>query len=224
MAFWESEAGKIYNILLSRHDRVVSSDHIRTACKVSGVEFSTAQAGLARAEAIVPVVFRGVYYVKDREERDLGTIKEEAINVVARACNLKLKKNWYFGLATALKVGGISEQQTQTTITVITKKRIRGYRKAFAGMNIEFKQLSGVPFDYHIRKKGHIRFSDPSRTIVDYAYFGARNEKMREFVKAVLEDVSNKAGGRDRQLNRIGTIIRKYPNLYSIFLRRFFED
>ncbi|MFH1199439.1 MAG: hypothetical protein V1708_00050, partial [Candidatus Micrarchaeota archaeon] len=76
MAFWDSGAGKVHNVLLSRNDRVVSSEDIKAACKALGIEYGTALSGLSRTGALVPVVFRGVYYVRDREERDLKTIKE----------------------------------------------------------------------------------------------------------------------------------------------------
>ncbi|MEK6953720.1 MAG: hypothetical protein AABX01_01835 [Candidatus Micrarchaeota archaeon] len=223
MAFWSSDAGRVHNVLLSRPSRVISSNEVKRVCRAVGVKYKTALAGLTRAKVIVPVVFKGIYYVRDRDERDLETIRKDALDSVAQACALKLGKDWYFGLATALFLSGIWGQQALTTITVISKRRIQR-KSRFAGMNVEFRQLAGVPFSLQVSRKGHIRFSEPSRTVLDYAYFGARDPKMREFAKAIYFEYSATAGGKVKRFSRIRNLIRKYPRLYGVYLRRLFEE
>src|SRR3989338_5470459 len=177
MAFSSSKAGRVYTALLERNGRVFSTKEIRQMCKLLKVDFNVALVGLNRAGVLAPVAFKGVYYLRNREERDLNTIKEDPLVIVANACNLRLGKNWYFGLASALQLSGLSNHQTLTTMTIISKKRVSGSKPAIAGMNIEFKQLAGVPYNKLIKTRGPIRFSDPARTILDYAYFSARNKQ-----------------------------------------------
>ena len=220
--FSSSKAGRVYNALLERTDRVVSTREIKEMCKLLKVDFNSVLVGLTRSNALEPVIFKGVYYLRNREERDLGTTKEDPLSIVARACNLKLKKNWYFGLATALQLAGLWEQQTLTTITVVSKKRISRPKTVSAGMRVEFKQLTNVPFDKLVRQRGTIRFSEPSRTILDYAYFNARNKESLEYAKTIFKIVAEKAGGEEKLLKQAKPLISKYPGLYVVFLKKFF--
>ncbi len=191
-------------------------------CKLLKVDFNVALVGLSRAGVLAPVAFKGVYYLRNREERDLKTIKEDPLVIVAHACNLRLGKNWYFGLATALQLSGLLNQQTLTAMTVISKKRVSGSKSAIAGMNLAFKQLAGVPYNKLIRTRGPIRYSDPARTILDYAYFSARNKQSPDYAKTVFADINRKLGD-GKILNKAKPLVSKYPRLYAIFLKKFFE-
>ncbi len=222
MAFQESKAGKVYSVLILRSDRVVSTAQIKEACRLLGVDFQTAFVGLDRAGILEPVIFKGVYYVRTPEERQLGTIQEDSLDVIARACNLALKENWYFGLATALKLAGLWEQQTLTTITIVSKKRVKRSKQAFGGLNVEFKQLSGVPFDKLVVKSGVRRFSEPARTLADYAYFSARI-KQRDYPKIVSQDVYAKIKDKKKIKKQLVYFIRKYPKPYARLMEQIFE-
>src|SRR3989344_8702024 len=134
----DTAAGKVYNTLVERNDKIITTKDIKETAKLLKVDYSAAFVGLNRWAVLVPAVFKGVYYLKNREERDLGTIKEEPLSIVASACNLKLGENWYFGLATALQLSGLWDQQTLTSITVISKKRVYGPKPKVAGMGVEF--------------------------------------------------------------------------------------
>jgi len=223
MAFSSSKAGRVYNVLLERNDRVVSTNEIRAACNLLKLDFKVVLVGLNRAKVLEPVIFKGVYYVKRREEKDLGVIKEGPLNVIARACSLKLKKNWYFGLATALKLSGLWEQQTLATATIITKKRVQRANTSFAGMAVEFKQLSGVSFNELVRQKGVLRYSRPARTMLDYAYFGARSKNSLDYAKTILKEISRKTVGEARLMDQASKLVDQYPGLYQVFLRNYFE-
>ncbi|MBI3588717.1 hypothetical protein HY995_04225 [Candidatus Micrarchaeota archaeon] len=222
MAFQSSKAGKVYSVLILRSGKVVSTDEIKDACKLLGVDFKTALAGLSRAGVLEPVLFKGVYYVRSPEERQLNTIQEDALDVVAKACNLKLKDNWYFGLAAALELAGLSEQQHLSTLTVIAKKRVKRYRTAFGGLVFEFKRLSGVPFNKLVRKEGAKRFSEPARTLADYAYFNARS-KAGGYSRVILPEVYSKTRDRDKLLRQLISLAGKYPKWYAVLMKEAFE-
>ncbi len=223
MAFWSSDAGRAHNVLMAKPGRVVTSGELRRTCKALKIKYKTVLAGLARSGALIPLLFKGVYYVRDRNERDLGVVKTGALDALASACNLKLGKGWYFGLSTALFLSGAWGQQTQTVATIITKKRIQR-KSSFAGLKVEFRQLAGVSFDAGVRQKGNLRYSEPARTVADYGYFGARDKKSLELARAVFAEVAAKAGGRKKLIQRTRALISKYPKLYAVFLRKFFEE
>lgn len=222
MAFKSSKAGRVYTLLILRYERVISSDELMAACKLLGVGFKTALAGLSRAGAIEPVLFKGVYYVRSPEELQLGTIRQDALDVIARACSLKLESNWYFGLATALMLSGLWTQQHLATLTVVSKARVKRYKTAFAGFTVEFKQLSGVPIDKLIKTDGVKRFSEPSRTLADYAYFSARN-KTSHYSKAMLREVYAKTKNKEALLKQLTSLIGKYPKPYAALMSQLFE-
>lgn len=221
MVFSESMAGKVYNVLLERNDQVLETKEIRAACELLKLDFTTVLVGLTRAEVLEPVVFKGVYYVRNREEKDLKTVKGDPLEVVAKACNLRLKAGWYYGLSSALKILGAWDQQTLASLTVISKKRVNRANASFAGMTVEFK-LSGVPFNAHVRTKGVIRYSDPTRTLLDYAYFGAVNKESVDYAKTVLKELAKTKIGEEKLLKSASLLANKYPGLYSKFLKKFF--
>ena len=222
MAFQSSKAGKVYNVLILRPEKVVSSDELNEVCKLLGVDFKTALAGLSRAGVLETVLFKGVYYVRSPEERQLGTIQQDALDIIAQACNLKLKKNWYFGLSTALMLAGLSEQQHLAIITVISKKRVKRYRTSFANLTVEFKQLSGVPFSKFVKQSGVKRFSEPSRTLADYAYFTTKS-KSNGYADVIRKDVYAKTRDKNRLVRQIASLVGEYPKSFSVLMHQFFQ-
>jgi len=222
MAFQSSKAGKVYNVLILRSNKVVSSSEIREACRLLGVGFKSAWAGLERAGALEPVLFKGVYYVRSPEERQLGTIQQDVFDVIAQACNLKLEENWYFSLATALLLNGLSEQQHLTTVTIACKKRVKRRKTSFAGLSVEFKQLTGVPFNKLIRRVGVKRFSEPARTLADYAYFNARS-KANDYSSVIWQDVYAKTPGKERLLRQLTSLVGDYPKPYAVLMKQLFQ-
>jgi len=227
MAFYTSNAGRVYNVLLERNSaaktKVVSTDDIRAASKFLKLEASTVLPSLIRSGVIEPVIFKGIYYVRDREERDLKKIKADPLETIAEACNIRLGETWYFGLATALKLSGEWEQQTLTTATVISKKRVQRSKTSFAGMAVEFKQLSSVPFGEQVQKDGAIRYSKPPRTILDYFYFSARNSESKEYARIVMGKLLEKNQDREKILDAAARLAEKYPGLYQQFLKTYLE-
>jgi len=217
MSFASSKTAKVYNVLLSRFDRVISSNDVRKAAATFQMDPRAALVSLTRSGALEPVVFRGTYYVRNRDERDLRTIEEDPLRILARACNIKVGKNWYFGLATALKLAGVWGQQSLTTITIITKMRVRS-KGFFAGYVVEFKLLSIGSFESMIRDDGVIRYSEPVRTLLDLAYFGARRGNSGQYPRSILAAIPPRE--RKRIVENARQFVNDYPQLYRVFLDR----
>ncbi len=213
-----SKTAKVYNALLSRFERVVSSDDVRKIAKAFQVDSRATLVTLTRNETLVPVVFRGVYYVRNRNERDLHTIEEDPLRIIARACDMRLNKRWYFGLSTALKLADLWGQQSLTTITIITRMRVQQAKASFAGYAVEFKLLSISSFDSMLVTDGIIRYSGPVRTLLDFAYFGARHGRSDEYARNVVAAIP--ARERKRLVEQARRSLSDYPHLYHIFLDR----
>ena len=171
-----SKTGKVYNTLLSRFERIVTSDDVKKVAVDFKMNPRSALVSLKRDGILEPVLFQGVYYVRNRDERDLHTIQQDPLRIIARACDMKLGKDWYFGLATALKLAGVWEQQSLMTITIITKTRILRRKVSFADYAVEFKVLSIPSFQSNLRVNEGMRYSDPVRTLLDFAYLSGDEE------------------------------------------------
>jgi len=221
MSFTSSKTAKVYNVLLSRFDRVISSDDIKKTAATFQMNPRAALVTLTRSGALEPVVFKGVYYVRNRNERDLHTIEEDPLRILARACNMRLGKDWYFGLATALKLAGVWRQQSLTTITIITKMRVRS-KASFAGYVVEFRVLSIESFESMLQGDGVIRFSDPARTMLDFAYFGARRANSDQYPRSLVVAISPRE--RKRLLEHARQFVSGYPPLYRVFLDRLLSE
>jgi hypothetical protein len=213
-----SKTAKVYNALLSRSERVVTSDDIKKVAKDFRMNPRAGLDGLTRNGGLEPVLFKGIYYVRNRDEQQLQTIQEDPLRIIARACNAKIGKDWYFGLATALKLAGAWGQQTLTTITIITKKRIQHSRSSFGGYTVEFKAISIPSFESDLRIDGDMRYSDPVRTLLDYAYLGARHGDAIDYPRKIISDIPRK--DRKRLIEQAEQLVAEYPRLYQIFLDR----
>src|SRR5208282_925167 len=147
--------------LLSRFERVVTSDDVKKVAEDFKMNPRAGLDGLIRKGTLEPVLFKGIYYVRNREEQNLHTIQEDPIRIIARACNMRIGKDWYFGLATALKLAGLWGQQSLTTITIITKTRVQHPETSFGGYGVEYKAISIPSFKSNLKVDGVIRYSDP---------------------------------------------------------------
>jgi predicted transcriptional regulator of viral defense system len=217
-----SKTGKVYNALLLRFGRIVTSDDVKKVAADFKMDPRSALVSLKRDGILEPVLFQGIYYVRNREERDLHTIQEDPLRIMARACDVKLGKDWYFGLATALKLAGVWEQQSLTTITIITKKRILRRKVFFADYAVEFKVLSIPSFQSNLRVNEGMRYSDPVRTLLDFAYLSARSGELGEYPRNVVAAIL-KTGRRDL-IDQAEKSLDDYPQLYRVFLDRLLSE
>jgi hypothetical protein len=131
---------------------------------------------------------------------------------------MRLGKGWYFGLGTALKLAGARGQQSLTTMTIITRTRVQHAKTSFAGYAVEFKVLSIPSFEAMLRDDGIVRYSEPVRTLLDFAYFGARRGRSDEYARSVIAAIP--ARERKRRLEQARQSISGYPHLYRVFLDR----
>jgi len=84
-------------------------------------------------------IFRGVYYLKNYEEKKLNTLKYSAYELLSLGLNKKGIK-WYFGLNTALKFLGLTHEVFPISI-VINDKFNRTKTMKIAGSSFLFIKL-----------------------------------------------------------------------------------
>lgn len=98
----------VSEILLKRGKRVCTSGDVKDIVKGRYLAWL---ANLVNTRWLMPIKgFRGVYYVRDPEERTRSFLKMDGFAVLSSALNLLLGRNWYFGRVTALSLLGFIHQ------------------------------------------------------------------------------------------------------------------
>ena len=127
-------------------------------------------------------IFRGVYYLKDYEEKKLNSLKYSPYELLALGLEKKNVK-WYFGLNTALKFLGLTHEVFPVNI-VINDKFNRTKPMKIAGSSFFFVKLKPSLFlNIKKEKTGNniaLYYSNIEKTILDMIYL-KKNIDLREY-------------------------------------------
>jgi hypothetical protein len=140
-------------------------------------------------------IFRGVYYLKDYEEKKLNSLKYSPYELLALGLEKKNVK-WYFGLNTALKFLGLTHEVFPVNI-VINDKFNRTKPMKIAGSSFFFMKLKpSLFFDMKKENTGNnisIYYSNIEKTMLDMIYL-KKNIDLKEykFNKSLFLKESNK--------------------------------
>ncbi|MBU2576469.1 MAG: hypothetical protein KKF50_01985 [Nanoarchaeota archaeon] len=140
-------------------------------------------------------IFRGVYYLKDYEEKKLNSLKYSPYELLALGLEKKNVK-WYFGLNTALKFLGLTHEVFPVNI-VINDKFNRTKPMKIAGSSFFFMKLKPSLF-FDMKKENtsnniFIYYSNIEKTLLDMIYL-KKNVDLKEykFNKSLFLKESNK--------------------------------
>ena len=127
-------------------------------------------------------IFRGVYYLKDYEEKKLNSLKYSPYELLALGLEKKNVK-WYFGLNTALKFLGLTHEVFPLNI-VINNKFNRTKPMKIAGSSFFFVKLKPSLF-FDIKKENtknkiSIYYSNIEKTLLDMIYL-KKNVDIKEY-------------------------------------------
>ena len=140
-------------------------------------------------------IFRGVYYLKNYEEKKLNSLKYSPYELLALGLEKKRVK-WYFGLNTALKFLGLTHEVFPINI-VINDKFNRTKPMKIAGSSFFFVKLKPDLF-FEIKETKtnnniHLYYSRLEKTLLDMVYL-KKNIDLTEykFNKPLFLKKSNK--------------------------------
>ena len=140
-------------------------------------------------------IFRGVYYLKDYEEKKLNSIKYSPYELLALGLEKKGIR-WYFGLNTALKFLGLTHEVFPLNI-VINDKFNRTKPMKIAGSSFFFVKIKPSLF-FDIKKTKtekniSLYYSNIEKTLLDMIYL-KKNIDLEEykFNKSLFIRGSNK--------------------------------
>ncbi len=173
MTHSQDMSSKVHSGLLNRKLRVASSNDIHQVCSAFGYSFENVRTVLVRRGVLVPVLFKGVFYIRTPNEL-LTESLPDGLKLVSLACTKRFGQEWYFGLHTALKLSNIAGVRTQNKIFVVIRQQIIPSVRMMSGVEVVFSQLKNVPFNEGIEENTFARFSGPVRTALDFLHLGIK--------------------------------------------------
>jgi len=192
----------------------VASNELKAYCRSMKLDYATVVRYFSSRGYVVRV-FRGIFYVKSVEEFELGRIKYNHLQLVAKGLELKKVSKWYFGLHTALKLNNMTHEHFAVE-DVINDKLFRANPFTIAGYKFKFSKLSRSLLGFGTRKAGNgVRYSDPEKTLLDFIYLWRYNGIPEE---KIVADVSGWEKGASKE--KLIAYAKKYPKTVAEIVAR----
>ena len=153
--------------LWSMRTRFVDSSMLREVADRYGADYYSLIRYLLSRGYLVRV-FRGFFYVKSPEELVLRRMNLSPMELVAEALSFLGIRNWYFGLYTALYLGGVTHE-FYPVIYIISDRIYRHKIISIAGGRFRFIKVKPGLF-FGIVKRDSVRYSDLEKTLLDFIY------------------------------------------------------
>jgi len=158
----------IWRKLLVDGNKIVTSNTIRESSKGLGKDHTRSLRYLQEHKYLTRI-FRGIFYVNSRKERDTGTFERSIYKIVAEALALKSVKHWYLGLETALRINGLTHEYFTVNYVITDSYRTTKIIK-IADTRFQFLKWSRRHFTFGVKKEFELKFSDREKTILDLVY------------------------------------------------------
>jgi hypothetical protein len=156
--------------------------------------------------------FVRIFYVRSTSEVMLDVGKYNHMELVAKGLSLKSVNQWYFGLHTALKLNNMTHEYFSVE-DIVNDKILRITPMLISGHKIKFTKISPSLFGFGtIRRKTRIPgtsiiYSDPERTILDFAYLWRYNSVSFD---RIISDIQEWTENADRK--KMHSYGKRYPN------------
>ena len=170
--------------------KIVTSDELKKLCSVYGLNFGNTKKLLLNRDFLI-TIFRGIYYLKDYNERRTGTMKYSPNELLSIGLALKGITNWYFGLDTALKMLNLTHEVFAVNYVVNDRfNRVKPMR--IADTDFRFIRLKPSLF-FGIKKTKTkngivLNYSDLEKTLLDRTYLLRRAGKTDIVIKSAIAE------------------------------------
>ncbi len=160
--------------------RIITSEDLKDICLKYNFDFNNTKKLLLNKGYLL-TIFRGIYYLKDYNERKTGVIMYSSSELLAEGLRIKGIKNWYFGLSTALKLLNLTHE-VFTVNYVINDRFNRVNPISILGSKFLFRKIKTPLFFGMERSKTknniNLNYSDLEKTFLDNLYL---NKKPLEY-------------------------------------------
>jgi len=197
--------------LFSRYGgRVATKDDLAELCSRFGVDLDYFVNYVIRYGYVVRVL-RGLYYVRTVEEFKLGRAPD-VLRVLALGME-RLGVRWYFGLYTALRLGGATHEYYDV-VFVISDSIYRPKPVRVAGERVRFVRVKPSLTSFGLVRRDGLVYSDLEKTVLDFTYLSRYGSIPRERAVAVLRE---HADALNRE--RLAEYAKRYPKTVRGVLR-----
>lgn len=186
--------GKINIILRELKEKIITRKDLDRLAVKYGFN-KTALRKLLLNKKYLITIFRGIYYLRNYEEKKFNTLKYSSYELLSKGLEIKGIK-WYFGLNTAIKFLNLTHEVSPVNI-VINDKFNRINPMKIAGASFFFIKIKPSLFFgiNKIKTKNNIllNYSNLEKTLLDLVYL-KKNIYLKEykFDKHVFQEYLSK--------------------------------
>lgn len=172
----------IVRSFLLKDKRIIANEELEKLCKKYCLNFKSTKKLLLNKKYLV-TIFRGIFYLKDFNEKTTNVLKYSPFELLSIGLKLKGVK-WYFGLNTSLKFLNLTHEVFAVNY-VINNRFNRVKPMKICGENFKFIKIKPELFFGIKRKKASpgvfINYSDMEKTILDMIYLRKSASVLSEF-------------------------------------------
>lgn len=198
---------RIYNEIKNNETSIITKNDLREYSRKFHYRLRNVIQYLSSQNAILKL-FADLYYIKDEETNNLTEPISSFYKLIGDALEYKGIENWYFGLYTALELGGykeVSEENDKDIYIICKRQPVRENVIECQGFNLKFIRLRENFFTFGIIKDG-ISYSDYERTLLDFVMLWKRNRKHTMRIIGDLNKLMAKAS-----VDKIKQYLTNYP-------------
>jgi len=192
-------------------EEFVTADFLRRYCKSFDVDYESTIRNLSYRGYLVRI-FRGIFYVRNLEEHNLGKTKYSHFELIAKGLALKNITKWYFGLNTALKFNNMTHE-VFTIDHVFNDSLFRARPIDILRYKFHFHKISPSLLTFGVITNDMIRHSDPEKTILDFLYIWKYNGVPKE---RIIMDITEYT--KDISKEKLKRYVKHYPKTIETIL------
>ncbi|MFH1511275.1 MAG: hypothetical protein ABIF10_06290 [Candidatus Woesearchaeota archaeon] len=171
--------------LLMDNNKFVTREQLKGYCNTLGMSYDSA-IGYLLSNDYLTRVLRGVFYIKNVEERKNKAFDVTFFQAVTEALRIKKITNWYFGLESAIKLNGLTHEYFAVDF-IISDKLKRPRPIEILGRKVKFLKIKNELTQFGIRK-AEIPYSDIEKTVLDMAFLGIYNGLSETEIRSRISD------------------------------------
>jgi len=189
--------------------KILTSGDLKAICDKYDFDFGRTKVSLMNKGYLL-TIFRGIYYLRDFNEKKTGVIKYSADELLSEGLRLKGAGNWYFGLNTAFKMMNLTHEIFAVDY-VLNDRFNRVKPMKILGSNFLFVKIKPSLFSFGIEKTTtandiSISYSNAEKTLLDMVYLYRLSGKSRE---AIISLIGEYAGDVDKK--KLINYAKNYP-------------
>ena len=154
-------------------------------------------------------IFKGIYYVKNPNEREKSFFEDSVYEIVAKGLKIKGVKHYYFGLETALKINNMTHEYFTVNFVITDSYRTTKIINIL-DTKFHFLKWNQKHFTFGILNKNNLKYSDKEKSVLDLTYKKYRKNKESKQVFSSLYEFEDSI-----DKNKVFNYLEHYPRRFK---------